>query len=1573
MRRLRQGADNATIARLVVDRSGNLFGFNAPSNYMAYVDWNLSRSASDLSANGIILRDNHYAIAGSMIAGIETQGDKLRDLQTENITTFEGKGRGSYGNGSESYATIFDVKAEVNFEQRSVALDVENNIGRKCDNVGNCESAPLTLDFSTTLKYTAQTNNLSSTNIGVGGLSGRADARFYGPTAEEFGGTFVLAGATIDNYYYGAFGAGRGAIIVPAAFEARIRNDILGYQIEQVINTQILASDYASITAAAVPSTDGTVLTLNALATYQHDVFSYARSATSVPWKQAVITPKVYIANVLNPAASLTFDAAGKLSATTLYLANQTYQASGADDSDRDASRFSKTTITDGETTVIAVDRSSDFFGFTDEVGGALTSNYMAFISWDLSKTANRIDDAANTSLIEDSFHIAGGMLAGIESNASDIPTSVNGIAFTGRGQGFYGSFGTNEAGYVSQYDTALTAFNVTATVDFASSNLVIAVDDTACHSSGCSLEAGILEALDFSSPSISYNGTGNNISGSVAAGDLSGRLDARFYGGAAREFGGTFAMLNIQDSEPIPDPQDEDKIIGWRSKTTSYHGVFGSERSVGIATPLIFDANIKDDIATNADTISTDYASLYAAVEAAKTEAVNGFIIQGLSVYQDDRLTYTRAPNRAWNSADTLQTISLSRISGGTASLNFNAEGQISANANIGEAIAAGADRNGISSHLDGANYMAYISWTQDKNANIAGNNASDDLSEYSDNSRGMMLAGIETQNVFIPLSNGDDASEIDFTGKGRGFYTDTKAGGVSYATFFDVTARVDFATNKLTINSGGTCDASDCANISRAALDFSTGSIAYRGNDVSDIVRAGDLTGRLDARFYGDVAWEFGGTFATADAGNESYYYGVFGSERGGITTVTFDATLRNKSVNAQQLTAINSAFSNNSGGYTSLKNVADGGDGNAFTMRGLSVYKTQNTVSQRAPNRTKSDRVDNVSFTKVGGGAASLTFNDAGLSAVQIYLNNGNGYRATIADPASGTPLTITEGAAADADSATVTFDRSAEFFDFDSDYMAALRWNITKNTDGDALKASDYNHDGAMLVGMETLATNIPITGNASFEGKGRGMYGTEAGDNYATIFNANAFIDFGNKTAIISGSNTCKASDCTEKTDELNFGTAALKYNSNHIGGDVVSTYMTGALEARFYGTGGDAGKEFGGTFYLANYNSYYYGAFGTLREEETGNNTPPPPVIVVNPFVPHHNLAFSAVATTEASNQQVTDSGTYVSLAAIADGNVTLQGLAVSFADITDYERANANANWDDTAKLKIDRVITASRITSSAVALSFTNGAISDATIYADADYSNVTVDRSIIFGFDSNYMAHISWGSDEAFDATNEALTQNITDIGGAMVAGIETADANIFTAGTVAFYGKGSGRYGNATARYDSIFDVIADIDFDAKHLTISATNSCDASDCAGKKLSNLDFSTGAILYTGNIISADVTIGTLAGRLDARFYGDDAQEFGGAFATADATSYYYGAFGAERGEVILPPPPPPPFVPTVINYGGYGSFEMASDGATTDVQDKTLSFSGTAVGETGSTTLTRADTATPFFDEQ
>ncbi|MCH9843973.1 MAG: transferrin-binding protein-like solute binding protein [Alphaproteobacteria bacterium] len=133
--------------------------------------------------------------------------------------------------------------------------------------------------------------------------------------------------------------------------------------------------------------------------------------------------------------------------------------------------------------------------------------------------------------------------------NKVDFPTTGT-ASFKGKGAGYY----TTGAG---QLDAALqlTEFNVDVEADFAAATVSIETKDTMgyvcefletrCDSTSATKTA--LTNLNFNTGNIDISNTGNNIThkfmGTTAVDGMSGDVNARFYGPATEEFGGTFNL----------------------------------------------------------------------------------------------------------------------------------------------------------------------------------------------------------------------------------------------------------------------------------------------------------------------------------------------------------------------------------------------------------------------------------------------------------------------------------------------------------------------------------------------------------------------------------------------------------------------------------------------------------------------------------------------------------------------------------------------------------------------------------------------------------------------------------------------------------------------------------------------------------------------------------------------------------------------------------------------------------------------------------------------------------------------
>ncbi|MCH9844515.1 MAG: hypothetical protein K0U39_03315, partial [Alphaproteobacteria bacterium] len=491
--------------------------------------------------------------------------------------------------------------------------------------------------------------------------------------------------------------------------------------------------------------------------------------------------------------------------------------------------------------------------------------------------------------------------------------------------------------------------------------------------------------------------------------------------------------------------------------------------------------------------------------------------------------------------------------------------------------------------------------------------------------------------------------AGRVDFTGKGVGTYG-TKT--TRYSTAFDVNVAVNFG-NSLDITTDNTACTGGCSGVTVPSyLDFTTGAISYTGNNISKALTLGStLTGRLDARFYGGNTQEFGGTFALAEASTGSidgqYYYGAFGASRNGVAPF-----VGSKAVAIAALTDTNP------------------------TMPGLAVSINNTTHYTRADGLTSAWNITDEDYLQI-----------ASTNTLSRITDAGDAPTITDVDGTIG-------GLTASFGGVSITPDRA--FFGFDSDYMAYISWGATQTaTDlgNNATTGTLINIDGMMITGIET--GTILSSGRVDFTGKGAGVYGTKT-TGYSTAFDVTAAVDFDENDVIISSSNTACTSDCNGVTvpSYLDFTTGAISYTGNNISQALtLDSSLTGTLDARFYG--GNT-EEFGGTFALAQADTrYYYGAFGANRHG-------------VAPFVGSDTTTLNALDSSAATNPQATNIGAHSSLATVSNSTVTLQGLTVGLKDATEYTRYQDDLWNVNASELQIDRQITPTRITSSAVALTF-------------------------------------------------------------------------------------------------------------------------------------------------------------------------------------------------------------------------------------------------------------------------
>ncbi len=142
---------------------------------------------------------------GAMSIGAATPGSSIPTTGNATFTGFTG---GRYINASgEYFFTSSSMSAATNFGTRNITFTTTNT-----QQTPNLQSNTITnnanLNMSGTLTYSAATNQITGNVSTTGGLNGTVNARFYGPSAQEIGGTFAVDSGGLEGYM-GAFGGRR--------------------------------------------------------------------------------------------------------------------------------------------------------------------------------------------------------------------------------------------------------------------------------------------------------------------------------------------------------------------------------------------------------------------------------------------------------------------------------------------------------------------------------------------------------------------------------------------------------------------------------------------------------------------------------------------------------------------------------------------------------------------------------------------------------------------------------------------------------------------------------------------------------------------------------------------------------------------------------------------------------------------------------------------------------------------------------------------------------------------------------------------------------------------------------------------------------------------------------------------------------------------------------------------------------------------------------------------------------------------------------------------------------------------
>ena len=167
-------------------------------DYQAFGVW---ETREDTTASGAV---------GAMSFGAETPGASVPTIGT---AVFSGATAGIYfDSAGNSFFTGSGMSATTNFATRSIAFATTGTF--TSTDFFITRSANPNLDMSGTLTYAPGSNLFTGAVTTVGGglsnapMSGSATGKFYGPAAQEMGGTFAVSGGGTAGYI-GGFGARR--------------------------------------------------------------------------------------------------------------------------------------------------------------------------------------------------------------------------------------------------------------------------------------------------------------------------------------------------------------------------------------------------------------------------------------------------------------------------------------------------------------------------------------------------------------------------------------------------------------------------------------------------------------------------------------------------------------------------------------------------------------------------------------------------------------------------------------------------------------------------------------------------------------------------------------------------------------------------------------------------------------------------------------------------------------------------------------------------------------------------------------------------------------------------------------------------------------------------------------------------------------------------------------------------------------------------------------------------------------------------------------------------------------------
>ena len=127
------------------------------------------------------------------------------DIPLTGTATYNGLMVGRYADGAALWTVGANANAAADFANRSIVLNTSDT---QLNNQTGTLAAP-TLNLSGTLSYAAGANKVTGALTTQAGLTGTANAQFYGPAAAELAGAFFVGDSANTKQMTGSFGVKR--------------------------------------------------------------------------------------------------------------------------------------------------------------------------------------------------------------------------------------------------------------------------------------------------------------------------------------------------------------------------------------------------------------------------------------------------------------------------------------------------------------------------------------------------------------------------------------------------------------------------------------------------------------------------------------------------------------------------------------------------------------------------------------------------------------------------------------------------------------------------------------------------------------------------------------------------------------------------------------------------------------------------------------------------------------------------------------------------------------------------------------------------------------------------------------------------------------------------------------------------------------------------------------------------------------------------------------------------------------------------------------------------------------------